>query len=58
MRDMEEVKAILDISDKIREIAELYHNGEVPNGDYQGMLEAQVMNAINFGKNKKWIKIL
>ena len=23
------------------------------NGDYQGMLEAQVMNAINFGKNVK-----
>jgi hypothetical protein len=53
MKDMQEVKAIMEISDKIREVAQIYHDGEVSNGDYQSMLEAQVMKAIQFGKDMK-----
>ena len=43
----------MEISDKILELAEEYHNGEgMPRGDYQGAIEAQIMNAIRFGREQ------
>lgn len=51
-KEMIEVKVLMEISDKILEAAEIYHEGNVSRGDYQAMIEAQVMNAIRFGKGK------
>jgi hypothetical protein len=49
----EESRKIMEISDVILELAEAYHTGDgMPRGDYQGAIEAQIMNAIRFGKEQ------
>lgn len=46
------IKKVDEISNEILEIAEIYHNGEVSNGDYQSMIEAKIMEAIRYGIEK------
>lgn len=55
----EESRKIMEISNEILEIADDYHTGEgMPRGDYQGAIEAQIMNAIQFGKYQALTKSL
>lgn len=53
MIDPNESRKVMEISDKILELAEEYHTGEgMPRGDYQGAIEAQIHNAIRFGREQ------
>jgi hypothetical protein len=42
---------LLKISSNIIELLDI--RGEMPNGDFQGCIEAQVINAYLLGKNNK-----
>jgi hypothetical protein len=54
MIDPETSKKVMEISSAILEIAEEYHEGGgFPRGDYQGLIEAQVINAIQYGVTRK-----
>lgn len=46
----EYIAKVMELSGNIIDLANEQHNGEgMPNGDYQGAIEAQIMIAIRYG---------